>query len=338
MPMASILLKPGVNTERTPALNEAGVSQSQLLRYKDQLLQTYGGWESIFTTNPSTVKDMHAWQDIVADDWLAVGGTTNLTVMASAGTQTITPQQRTTNPAPNFSISSGTTIVTIVDANSGPSTFNTVFFNTPVSIGNLLLNGAYPVVSVLSSASYTIASSVSASTTISSSGKVPFFTTSSGSANVLVDLSNNNFPMTLGLQQSFRAPTTVGGVTISGPYSISSIIDSTRFSINANTLATSSTTAFMNSGNAQLVYYITIGPQSAGSGFGAGGFGDGGFGSGSATSGDPGTPITATNWSMDNWGEILLACPYNGAIYTWSPDSGFQMITRELFPSSGCTQ
>jgi hypothetical protein len=28
-----------------------------------------------------------------------------------------------------------------------------------------------------------------------------------------------------------------------------------------------------------------------------------------------GTPITATDWTSDNWREILLACPANGGIY-----------------------
>ncbi|HEY6020430.1 MAG TPA: hypothetical protein VIY48_11120, partial [Candidatus Paceibacterota bacterium] len=58
--------------------------------------------------------------------------------------------------------------------------------------------------------------------------------------------------------------------------------------------------------------------------FGGGGFGTGGFGAGTAISGAPGTPITSSDWSQDNWGEVLLACPKDGAIYTWSPHSGFQ--------------
>ena len=34
----------------------------------------------------------------------------------------------------------------------------------------------------------------------------------------------------------------------------------------------------MNGGNAELIYYIAIGPPSAGTGFGLGGFGAGGVG------------------------------------------------------------
>lgn len=324
MPMQSVKLVPGVNTEKTLAANEAGVSQSQLLRYKDGMIQTYGGWQSIFTVIPSTVKDLHAWQDISAIDWLSAAATQNLIVMASSVNYDITPQTLTTNPVPNFSISSGLTTVTVADPNFSATTFDTVFFNTPVAIGNLLLNGAYPITTILSTGSYIIQSSIAASTTIASSGTLPIFNTTAGSATVTVTLSNNNFPSTLGLTESFRAPTTVGGLTISGPYSISSIIDSTNFTITATTQASSTNTATMNSSLAQLVYYVTLGPQASGSGFGAGGFGSGGFGSGTAFTGSVGTPITSVDWSQDNWGEVLLACPKDGAIYTWSPHSGLQ--------------
>lgn len=325
MPMVSVNLIPGVNTEKTLAANEAGVSQSQLLRYKDGMIQTYGGWASLGAiTIPSTVRDLHAWQDISAVDWLSAAATNNLIVASSSASYDVTPQTIVSNVAPNLSISSGSQLVTVVDANSGPSIYNTVFFNTPISIGNLFLNGAYPIASVLSTGSYIITSSIAASTTITSSGKLPIFNTTAGSAIVTGTISNNGFTTTLGSQQSFRAPTTVDGLTISGAYQISSIIDSTQFTITATTQASSTNQATMNASLAQYVYYVTLGPPPTGIGFGGGGFGSGGFGTGAATAGTAGTPITAVDWSEDNWGEVLLACPKDGAIYTWSPHSGFQ--------------
>jgi hypothetical protein len=32
----------------------------------------------------------------------------------------------------------------------------------------------------------------------------------------------------------------------------------------------------------------------------------------------------AANWTLDNWGQVLLACPEGGGIYTWEPNTGFQ--------------
>lgn len=341
MPMGSVTFRPGVNTGLTPSLNEAGISESQLIRFKDGVPQTYGGWETLFgTAIGSTVRDLHPWGGPNDTKFLGIGARTSLTVYNSsaASLTDITPQTNTTNPTPNFSVSSGSNVVTIVDAGSSASTFNTVYFNTPVAVGDLLLNGAYQINTVTGSSIYTILSSVSASTTIASSGILPIFTTSSGSATVTVTLPNHNFTATPGLYQQFIATTSVGGLTVQGPYQIASVIDSTSFTIIAPTQATSASTTTMNNGLAQLVYYITLGPQPAGGGFGSGGFGSGGFGSGSATTGAAGTPITATDWTLDNWGNILLACPEDGPVYTWGSDSGFgnaEVVTEAPFFNGG---
>ena len=162
----------------------------------------------------------------------------------------------------------------------------------------MLLNGGYAVNAALGSSEYTILSSVAASTTIASSGVVPFFAVSSGSALVTVTLPNNNYTTTTGLYQQFIAPTTLGGITIQGSYTIASIIDSTSFKINASNQGSSAATGYMNGGNAQIKYFYTIGPPGS-LGFGGGGFGDGGFGSGASAPVGSGTPIMATDWSLD---------------------------------------
>lgn len=336
MPMASVLLKPGVNTQMTPSLNEAGVSQSQLIRYDGGLIQTYGGWEPFSgVTILSTVRALHPFKGFFETEYLSIGATQSLSVYNSDDSvvSDITPQITISNPTPNFSISSGSNVVTIVDGGISNSVYNTVFFNTPVAIGNLLLNGAYHIESVTASSVYTILSSVEASTTIASSGILPKFATSSGNASITVELPNNNFLSVPGLFYDFISATTVGGLTVQGPYEIASILDSTSFVINATDLATTTASSVtMNSSLAQLQYYVTLGPQPIGSGFGGGGFGDGGFGTGSAVSGSPGTPITTDDWSLDNWGGVLIAVPKDGAIYTWSENSG--LTNADVIPGA----
>src|SRR4051812_48489656 len=103
MPFGEVKLVPGVNVERTPTLLEAGISQSQLVRFKDGLVQKYGGWQKYFGFALSgTPRDLHAWQDLNVTNHLLVGTTTQLAVITSGGAATITPQQLTTNPVPNF--------------------------------------------------------------------------------------------------------------------------------------------------------------------------------------------------------------------------------------------
>lgn len=333
--MGAVILKPGVNTQMTPALNEAGISQSQLIRFKGQMLQTYGGWQQLFPGNVGPVpRDLHPWAGRSGNKFLSIAGTNALTIynLNDGSLKNITPETRTSDTPPSVSISSGSFFVSINDPNSGVSVFDTVFIATPISIGNLYLTGAYPVISVGSTGQYSIQSSVAASTTINSSGALPIFTTTAGSATVNVLSPNSGVLSIPGLFYDFIPATSVGGLNIQGQYSVTSIIDSTSYTINATEQSTGNDTQTMNGGLAEYTYYIAIGPQSSGSGFGEGGFGTGGFGTGSAISGEPGDAITATDWTQDNWGEILLACPENGAIYSWSANSG--LLTAQIIPGA----
>lgn len=330
MPMGSVTLRPGVNTQKTRALNEAGVSISNLIRYKDQLIQKLGGWESYYPlTIDSTIREIHAWQGLGSNKFLAVGATASLNIITAGSLSNITPQTRTSDPTPNFSVGASSNIITVVDPGSSASIYDTVFFNTQVSVGGANLQGAYAVNTVGGSSSYTVISTGTSSAAVTSSGILPVFTTTANSAVITTDFPKNNYSAITGVFEPFIAPTSIGGnLTIQGAYAINSVIDSTEFTIISPTQATSADTKTMNGGLAEIVYYVTAGPPSGGTGYGVGPYGMGGYGMGSAaTTTSSGTPITATDWTMDNWGEVLLACPTDGPIYAWSPDSGFTTAT-----------
>lgn len=167
----------------------------------------------------------------------------------------------------------------------------------------------------------------SAYTTYTSGGtaspaSVPQFTTTSSSPVVAVTLEAHG--LAAGDKINFPISTTVGGVTIYGTYTATAISSVNVFTISVDTLATSSTTAMMNSGQVELLYYIALGPQPAATGYGVGGYGAGGYGTGSVGTAQTGTPITSTDWTLDNWGATLLACPAGGGVYEWTPDTGYQ--------------
>ena len=74
MAYADVKLRPGVTVDWTPTLNEAGISQSQLIRFRDGLVQKYGGWSKFFSLAIGGIpRDLHAWQDLNSVDHLAVG-------------------------------------------------------------------------------------------------------------------------------------------------------------------------------------------------------------------------------------------------------------------------
>lgn len=343
MPYGSVTLRPGVNTQATPSVNEAGVSVSQLIRYKDGMIQAYGGWNQLGVTSPSTVRCLHSWQDLSENKYLGIGATANLLVYYSTESTTvdITPQTLTSNLTPDFSTTSGSATVTVGDPNSGASIYNTVYFNTPISVGGLFLSGAYPVQSILSTGSYTITASGVATATSSNTGTLPVFSLTLDSAIVSVLSPYSYYIAQTGLFYSFDATTTIASTivpppTIGGRYQISTVTStagsSYTYTIGLTQNASATISVTMNASLAQLVYYVTGGPQVAGSGFGSGGFGDGGFGTGTTFSGIVGTPITTTDWSLDNWGDILIGCPVDGPVYIWARYFGF--TTAQVVPTA----
>jgi len=332
MPTATVKLNPGVNTDQTPSLNQAAYQTTQLIRWDpgSGLAQKLGGWSKFYPFPiDSNVTALHAWEDLSAVLHLGVGAVDSLDVITAGQLQNITPQIRTTNPAVNFSTTMGSPIVTIVDTGSNTTVYDNIILETPVSIGGLVLMGAYPITDPVSSDSYQITATGNATSSVPNGGAVPKLTTVNGVSSVTVVLDNHGysvggtFPITL--------PTTIGGLTLFGFYSVNSVTDANTFVINASNQANASVTAFMNGGDANIVYYITPGPSALGTGYGDGSYGDGGYGDGVPPPPFVGTPITAIDYTLDNFGGTLIACPDNGPIFAWTPESGLfnaQMIAN----------
>jgi hypothetical protein len=330
MPHASFKLIPGVDQNRTLALNEAAISISNLIRFLPDrqnigLPQKLGGWTKFYGTSiGSTVRALWAWEDTNSNSWLGVGATQSLSVINNNSRQVITPQTTTANPAVSVTTAAGSATVTIDATGSNLTFYDTVDIRTQISVGGLILFGLYPVTQVSANqfqitAVDALGNLQYATSTVTSGGAVPVFDTTSGSGSVKVTLAAHG--LTYGDTFPVLVPTTVGGVTLSGNYVVLGYPSPTAndFYIQSSAAATATATASENSGNAQYVYYKGIGPVVASSGYGVGGYGTGGYGSGTPFPSGTGTPITAIDWTLDNWGEVLIACPLNQAIYSWSP-------------------
>lgn len=339
MPFGSVTLKPGVVAEFTPTQNVAGYSSSQLGRFRAGLFEKIGGWVSFYPFTVGTPRAVHAWQDFNAVQRLAVGSTNVFTTIANGVGRDITPQTYTSNLAPAFTTTLSSTTVTVTDTNiSDVTTLDSVEFLTPVSVGGVILSGIYPLALIVSSTQYRFTAATAATSSVVSGGAVPSFATTSGSATVTVTFANHG----LAVGSTFVAPiaTTVGGVTIDGTYTVIGVASANVFTISAAASATSTTSAQMNGGDARLRYYIAIGPPSAnGTGWGISGWGVVPWGgTGTPPTSQTGTPITATDWSIDNWGQTLLATPEGGGLYQWTPGSGylnFQIIPQAPIYATG---
>lgn len=331
MAFGSVTLKPGVDLLTTPTDSEAGINAGNLIRWKAGLVEKIGGWIRYYPVSiGSVVRDLHPWQDLNNNLRLGVGADASLSVITNGVNEGITPQITTTNSTPDFTTTMGSSTVTIVDSNLvDPTVDNSVFIQTPVSVGGLILSGIYPIASIISGTSYTIEAASAAVSSVPNGGAVAVYDTTLDSSTVQVTL--NNHGLSNGDSYYVAVGATVGGVTIAGSYLVSNASTNT-FDIIANAIATASATGSENGGNVRFIYYITIGAGTATTGYGVGGYGLGGYGTGVSPTPGTGTPITAADWSQGNWGEILLANPTGGGVYQWRPGSGFQ--TAQLVPQA----
>ena len=333
MPHQSLKLIPGVDVNKTPALNEAAISQSQLVRFIPDrtlggLVQKLGGWTKYYAnTIASTVRALWAWEDTNSNSYLGVGAESSLQVISSGNSSDLTPRKTVVNVAVSVTTVSGSSAITITDTGRGTTQYDSVDIQTQISVGGLVLFGQYQCYNpTLSANTYVIyatnalGSPALATSSVTNGGAVPQYATTSGSANVSVTLNDHGYAA----GDTFPAliATSLGGVTVYGNYTVLSVTSANVFVIGASTTAGSSATAYENAGQAHYVYNKGVSPDPLGLGYGGGAYGGGAYGIGVVPSAIPGTPITAADWTLDNWGQVLIACPLNGPIYQWSPTGG----------------
>lgn len=150
-----------------------------------------------------------------------------------------------------FSTNTATpTTITLTWAGHGQVVGNQLSIPIAVSIGGIVLQNFYEVASVLSSSQITFTAAQSVTGTISNGGAVPTFTTTQGSSAVTVALANHG--LAAGNVFTVQAAVTVGGLTLSGPYTVATVPNSSTFTIVANGRAGSGGTVSENGGAAQV--------------------------------------------------------------------------------------
>jgi len=253
MPYSAFKILPGVDQNKTPALNEAAVSESQLIRFIPDrtlggLVQKLGGWTKYVNDDiGSTVRALWAWEDTNANSYLAVGaegvpagGGGALEIIESGGITDITPQTTTVNVAVDFSTTSGSDEVTVTDTGRNADDYDVVDIQTQISVGGLVLFGLYPITAIGPNSYKIFARNIFgepqlATATVSNGGAVPQFFAVTGSDFVTVYLEDHGFQA--GDTFPVLVATSVGGVTLYGNYIIREIVSTNEFVISASTTA-----------------------------------------------------------------------------------------------------
>lgn len=152
--------------------------------------------------------------------------------------------------APAFTTVSGNQTVAVNFPNHGQSAGNWVAVLVQVSVGGIVIQGQFQVVTVLDPNNLTISVPVAPTAPVSGGGAVPVFTSTVNSESVEVTL--NNHGLVAGNEFNVPVSTAVGGLTISGMYQVATYVDANHFTITANVNASSSATEAENGGLASL--------------------------------------------------------------------------------------
>ena len=355
MPHAAVKLIPGVNQNETPALNQAGISETNLIRFiydptMGALIQKLGGWTAYYPNSLSVIpRALWAWQDNNLVGRLAVGTQnqpatyqTQLDVITNGVLTNITPRSITDNITAVVQTVAGSAQILITDTTTQNITnYVTVYIPVHISIGGIVLFGLYSCDpdGYISATTYSIFAYNSLGNlvippTSSTSPVLPQLGTTSGSNSVTVTLPAHGY--NAGDTFPILATTVVGGVTFYGNYIVQSVTSTSVFTIFSNNNASSTTTGYINNNKAQFIYSFGVGAIPTGTGYGIGGYGTGGYGTGTAVIPSTGTTISANNWVLDNWGQVLLSCPISPPILlSTSSASGTGSVGTIVF--SGAT-
>jgi hypothetical protein len=153
--------------------------------------------------------------------------------------------------------------------------------------------------------------------------------TVSGSPTVTVDFPSSH--NALAGDYIFLSAVTVGGLALGagadgfGCYLITAVPTATRLEFQAQ--ANASSTVVSGGGAVDVSFLYPTGGATgvAGLGWGAGGWGESGWGLPAAV---PTGTLPARTWSLDKWGQDLVAVPAQGPLFAFSPDGNGNVASR----------
>lgn len=302
MPPVPIILQPGINTQPTPALNATGFSESGNIRFFQGLPQKMGGFrlfcnaiqDPVDPTLGSSAVALRAWAALSGIKNLAIAGENRLSLFAAETVSDITPVTINTRIPISLSTMAGDSLVTVEDPLDTVVLDQIVRFRGPISVGGIVIDGPYSVITITDATHYIIHAAQNAISTVANGGVARRLTTVNGSRTVAVFFPNHG--LYSGEVTRFTDPITGGGLTIEGNY-IATVSDPDNFTFDAGSIATSAATFSENNGNVQLTLY-------------------------NPASGGAQNPLEVESFSLDNWGEFLVAIPLQGPVCIWKPAMG----------------
>ena len=347
MPLQKIQFKPGFNKQQTATGAEGQWIDGDNVRFRYGEPQKIGGWQQLVSsTLAGPVRDQHTWTALDGKKYAALGSSKLLVIYYEGQFYDITPLGTLLSGATYTSTTSSTT-VTITLAAHGLTTGDYIIFTGVATPGA-------PTTS-FTSADFTTNTFQVISTPTANTFTVTMATTETGTG-VTAGGSLSMTPyVTIG--PTFQTPAYGWGTGLWGGIVIPSAATTLNGAINnsVTTITVVSTSAFPASGiidiDTELITYTgKTATTFTGCVRGANG----------TTAASHLTAATVTNatvwqqwgedssvttvsldpgsWSLDNFGQILVATVKNGKTYTWDPSNVIRLQTRAAVVSGAPTK
>ncbi|MBL8630694.1 MAG: hypothetical protein JNM81_13745 [Rhodospirillaceae bacterium] len=155
------------------------------------------------------------------------------------------------------------------------------------------------------------------------------FSTVNGSG--VVTVSHTAHGLITDQKVQFSGASVIGGLAVEGAFIVASVLDANSYTV---IHATSATSTAGPGGGSAVDYAYSLAPGQV-DGLGGLGFGTGAYGLGTYGSPAVGYTLYPRTWSMDNWGQNLIANPRGGGIYEWAPNTvDAELLTNGNFSTA----
>ena len=338
MPLKKIPVAPGFDKQDTASQAEGRWIDGDNVRFRYGNPEKIGGWSEILSsTLVGAARNQWIWSDLDGNRYAAIGTNKVLAIYFEGAFYDITPLD-TALTSCTFETTTGSATVTVNKAGHGLSVGRIVIFSSitpPTGFSAANFANAFEVKTTPTSGTFTITMPTTSSATASGSG--------SASCSPYIDIGP--FGQSYGFGWgTFNWSGFSSTVTQNAINAIGGINNST------GTITVDSTTGFAATGTILIDQELITYSGKTGTTFT--GAGRGAEGTTAAAHADNSVVYDATtfvgwgvastvattialdpaNWSLDNFGQILIATMHNGPTFTWDPANG--LTTRAVINAS----
>jgi len=347
MPLQKIQFKPGFNKQQTATGAEGQWIEGDNIRFRYGEPQKIGGWQQLVsTTLAGPAREQLTWTALDGKKYAAIGTSKILVVYYEQQFYDITPVQTAVTGC-TYTSTTGSTTVTITKTNHGLKTGDYIIFSAATTPGS-------PTTSY-TSGSFTTNTFEVLSVPTSSTFTLTMPTTETGTG------------VSTGGSLSFQAYEIIGPITQTPAYgwgtgyfggSIPTSITTTLnggINNSVTTITVTSTSSFPTSGtidiDTELITYSgknatqftgcvrgTNGTTAASHSTGATVTNATNWVGWGQQSNTTSTTLAPGSWSLDNYGQILIATIKNGKTFSWDPSAVGALTTRATIVSNAPTK